>query len=160
MINSLHIMEEQWDYCIILDACRYDYFEAVHNEYFEGILERRTSLATDTIGWCKNSFKTYHPGVIYVSANPYVNSWKPILGFSARSHFYRVIDVWDRGWDEKLGTVPPWVVNETALNVIPHHKGRRFIIHYLQPHAPYIGSRFSGVGFPTPNLDKGLERSD
>jgi len=30
----LKIMEEEWDYLIILDACRYDYFLALWKNYF------------------------------------------------------------------------------------------------------------------------------
>jgi len=53
----LNVMEEEWDYLIILDACRYDYFESLYKEFFDGELEKRVSLGSDTLKWCLESFK-------------------------------------------------------------------------------------------------------
>ena len=38
-----------------------------------------------------------------------------------------------------LGTVPPKEVTRVAADIIKHRKEERIIIHYFQPHAPYIG---------------------
>ena len=62
----LNVMEEKWDYLIILDACRYDYFESLYKEFFDGDLEKRISLGSNTIEWCLESFKGYYPDVIYI----------------------------------------------------------------------------------------------
>ena len=131
----LNVMEEKWDYLIILDACRYDYFESLYKEFFDGDLEKRISLGSNTIEWCLESFKGYYPDVIYISGNPYINSKVGIKGFNARRNFYKVIDVWDFGWDNELSTVPPWNINKYALKYID----KKMIIHYMQPHGPYIG---------------------
>ena len=61
----LNVMEEKWDYLIILDACRYDYFESLHKDFFGGELEKRISLGSNTIEWCLESFKGYYLDVIY-----------------------------------------------------------------------------------------------
>jgi len=45
------------------------------------------------------------------------------------------VDIWDFGWDTKLSTVPPWNVNKTVTEL----KANKSIIHYLQPHGPWIG---------------------
>jgi hypothetical protein len=147
----LKIMEEEWDYLIILDACRYDYFAALWKNYFDGVLEKRASLGSWTLEWCLKSFKSYYPDVIYVSGNPYINSKIQIKGFDARRHFYKIIDVWDFGWDEDLGTVPPENINKITLSLVPKFPQKRFIIHYLQPHSPYISRKFQTIGFPKPN---------
>ena len=147
----LNVMEEKWDYLIILDACRYDYFESLYKEFFDGDLEKRISLGSNTIEWCLESFKGYYPDVIYISGNPYINSKVGIKGFNARRHFYKVIDVWDFGWNEELGTVSPENVNKTALSLVRKFPQKRFIIHYLQPHAPYISREFKTIGFPNPS---------
>jgi len=73
----------------------------------------------------------------------------------AYKRFFRVIDVWDFGWDNELGTVSPWTLTQASLNYIKRYRRKRFIIHYLQPHAPYISSKFRCVGFPRPKLSKG-----
>jgi len=147
----ISVMEENWDYLIILDACRYDYFTAVWKNYFDGELEKRVSLGSGTLEWCLESFKGYYPDVIYISGNPYINSKVEIKGFNARRHFYKVIDVWDFGWDKELGTVPPENVNKITLSLVRKFTQKRFIIHYLQPHAPYISREFKTIGFPNPD---------
>jgi len=73
-----------------------------------------------------------------------------VRGFDAQKHFYKVVDVWQFGWDKKLGTCPPNNINHAALKQIKKFPGKRYIIHYMQPHAPYISERFFETGFPTP----------
>jgi len=67
-----------------------------------------------------------------------VEDWKGILKFDARKHFYKVIDVWDWGWNKELWSVHPREVNKATLSVISLYPNKRFIIHYLQPHYPYL----------------------
>ena len=38
-----------------------------------------------------------------------------------------------------MGTVHPVQINKTVLKYVRRYPNKRFIIHYLQPHAPYIG---------------------
>ena len=68
---------------------------------------------------------------VYVTANPFVNRFS--------SSFYKVISVWDSGWDEDLGTVLPEVMVEYALKAGSEYPDKRLIIHFIQPHYPYIG---------------------
>jgi len=56
--------------------------------------------------------------ILYISGSPYVNSMTEVKGFDAKKHFCKVVDVWQFGWDEKLGTVPPEKINFAALEVI------------------------------------------
>ena len=139
----LRVMEEKWDYLIILDACRYDYFSDVYERYFLGDLERRNSLGSETSEWCNRSFPDQYLDVIYVSGNPVINSKLEIGGFDARRHFFKVVDVWDIGWDEEMNTVPPRQVNKFSLRNSKRFQEKRLIIHYMQPHEPYISDRFS-----------------
>ena len=85
----------KWKYLIILDACRYDYFEKVYRDYLEeGVLERVFSPASGTLQWLTLTFRGYYRDIVYVSANPYVNSkmevedWHGTTKFDARKHFY------------------------------------------------------------------------
>jgi len=134
----LKVMKEKWDYLIILDACRYDYFAKIYKDYFSGKLEKGISLGHGTLEWLKKNFTDYYHDIVYVSGNPYANSKIGVRGFDAKKHFYKVVDVWQFGWDEKLGTVPPEKINFAALEVIKRFPTKKFIIHYIQPHAPYI----------------------
>jgi len=127
------IHETNWDVLIILDACRFDYFIKVND--IEGYLIQAYSPATCTVEWLKRVFNGYYD-VTYISGNPIVNSvGVPIMGYRAKDHFKRIIDVWDFGWDNELSTVPPWNINKYALKYID----KKMIIHYMQPHGVYIG---------------------
>ncbi len=138
-----HIMRFNWDNLIILDACRYDVFEIVYKKYLRGKLKKVLSPASDTQGWLKALFGNKRlTNVVYVSAHPYVNSKGIAAGskdaFNAVGHFYKIIDVWDYGWDRKYNTVPPLVMNEAVLQVKKEFPGKKIIAHYLQPHTPYL----------------------
>ncbi len=155
MIREVRIMEEDWDNLIILDACRYDYFSRLYRDYFHGKLKKVASLASSTLEWCKKSFQKRYDDVVYVSANPYINSKSELEGFGAKIHFHKVVDVWDSGWNERLGTVHPKEVNRALRMSIERYPSKRFIIHYLQPHGPYIGHGQHTEGFPRPNINRG-----
>ena len=139
----IKVMEENWDYLIVLDACRYDYFSNMYQNYFLGELEKGISLGSSTSEWLERSFPNYYSDIIYISGNPYINSKIKIEGFDAKKHFYKILDVWDFGWSENLNTVPPKNINESTLNLLEEFSEKRFIIHYLQPHEPYLSKKYS-----------------
>ena len=120
-----------WKYLIVLDACRYDIFSTLVWEFLDGDLSEAWSPGSCTIEWLEATW-TGKYDIVYVSANPFVNSKVPVKGFFGRKHFLRVIDVWDFGWDEKLATVPPKNVSESVPRVEKH----RVVVHYIQPHFP------------------------
>lgn len=133
------IHSSEWDVLIVLDACRYDYFEEVHSEYLVGSLKKVTSPGSCTTEWLKKNFqKNSLEEVVYLSANPHINSKTPVEGFYSKNKFFRIIDIWDYGWNENRGMVPPKKVSRKLLELIKT-TNRRIIAHYLQPHAPYIG---------------------
>lgn len=140
-MGEIGLMEESWDYLMVLDACRYDYFEKVFPHYLRGRLRFAVSPASDTTDWMENTFGGSYDGVVYVSANPHINSAGvdiANIGFHPGEHFYKIVDVWDFGWSAEWGTVPPEEVNDAAAAANLSHPDKRLIIHYLQPHAPYL----------------------
>jgi hypothetical protein len=148
MVRKISVMEEDWDHLVVLDGCRYDSFSRLHPAYIEGELERVLSAGSNTVEWRNNSFPGRYGDVVYVSANPHINSMVEVKGFDARDRFHEVVDVWDWGWDPGLGTVHPGRVNEAAHATIGRHPGKRLIVHYLQPHCPYLGHQPPGSGYP------------
>lgn len=135
------IRKGDWDYLIVLDACRYDFFEIQVNDFFQGELLKTRSAGSCTLDWCKNTFsETGFSDVVYVSSNPYINSKKELKSFRASKVFKKVIDVWLTGWDDELETVHPRKVTEAAQKEL--YNPNRMIIHYLQPHAPYIVDKY------------------
>lgn len=140
------IQKSNWNHLVILDACRYDFFEQEIYSYLGGKLLKVFSSASCTDQWLVNVWKGFH-NLTYFSANPMVNSRGIMVhGFRAKDHFKEIIDIWDQGWNEELSTVPPWNVNEA----ISRFKRAKSVIHYMQPHGPWIGKTkltIRGKGF-------------
>lgn len=132
------IHKKDWTYLIILDGCRYDLFERNYRSYFSGELQKVESVAEDTSTWVKEVFggKKFSD-IVYVSANPHISSDIKIEGFLGGKHFYKVIDVWDWGWDNNWGTVPPRRVSEATKEVKSIYPDKKFLIHFIQPHGPF-----------------------
>jgi len=131
--NGHYIFDEQWDNLVILDSCRYDTFKEVVEEMkLEGKLESKISRGTNTATFLLENFcDDRYDNIVYITANPYVNKL-------LKGKFYKIIPVWDKGWDDKLGTVHPEKVYEYTLNALRKYHDKKFIIHFLQPHIPFI----------------------
>jgi hypothetical protein len=149
-VTRVKIMEQQWDYLIILDACRYDYLEQVWQNYFTGKLSKKISVGSSTLEWRGKSFRGYYGDVIYISANPYINSLATVRGFAAKEHFYKVYDVWRHYWDNDKNAVLPEAVTKAAIDAIRQNPDKRAIVHYVQPHEPYIGNNVPLFDFHRP----------
>ncbi|KXA92773.1 hypothetical protein AKJ65_07070 [candidate division MSBL1 archaeon SCGC-AAA259E19] len=136
-----------WDTLIILDACRYDYFGEIYRNYLKGDLKKVESPGTKTLFWLDSVFPAYLKDVVYISANPYVNSKTKVEGFYGSEHFEKIVDVWDAGFSRELNTVPPKEAGKAARNARMHNPGKRMIVHFMQPHDPYIALDYSSRGF-------------
>jgi len=137
-----NLMDKDWKILIVLDACRYDYFKKVYKKYFKGKLKKKKSIARKTIQWLYKTFPNEYEDLVYISANPFINSKmtmyykkKPI---NSKEKFFKVVNTWDWGWDEKFGTTPPDKVNSDFFKYYKKYPNKRFILHYMQPHMPYI----------------------
>lgn len=132
--EGIYVMREEWDNLIILDACRYDLFEKYINSLgIKGELRKIVSRGSSTVEFLKENFldKEFH-NTIYVTANPYISV---IL----RKNFYKEVSIWKDFWDEDLQTVPPNPITEKAIEIKELYPEKRLIVHYLQPHSPFIG---------------------
>lgn len=156
-MDEVRVMEQSWDYLIVLDACRYDYFEQLFGNYLEGELSKKTTVGTATVEWRDKSFPDYYDDVMYISANPYINSMAPVRGFNAKEHFAQIYDLWLDEWSKEKGTVMPQAVTKRALEIINANMDKRAIIHYIQPHEPYIGSSVECPGFEQPAAGEYLQ---
>lgn len=134
-----NVFDEDWDNLIILDACRYDYF--AHHSDLPGELQSRYSLGTQTREFAETNFtnRRLHDSV-YVTAN----SWYHHMKSDLDSEVYKLIDL---HWGDADGTyhseefkvVLPDVVTEHAARAAKEFTNKRLIVHYLQPHHPFIG---------------------
>lgn len=144
------IQQAKYDALIILDACRYDMFSEIVHEYLDGELRCVVSPASVTIEWLKRVWSgNAWRDTVYVSASPMINKRGLLRGFDARDMFLYVEEVWDWGWSESMSTVPPDKVNlavkvamtKLKLRNLIYPRDYRLIVHYVQPHAPYIKLR-------------------
>lgn len=133
--DGVSIMDEEWDYLIVLDACRFDYFE--EQNHLEGKLSKKISQGSTTIEWVQKNFTKPRLDTVYVSANPYISRLmlKRKLGFVP---FFYIDEVWDYGWDDEMKTILPEKVTDAAIRDKEKFADKRLIIHYNQPHQPAI----------------------
>ncbi|QGX96466.1 hypothetical protein EI982_17620 [Haloplanus rallus] len=145
-------MDEDWDTLILLDACRYDMF--AERTALEGTLESRISAGSTSEEFLDRNFGsgTFHD-TVYVNTNPYL----PKLGLDDDGTFHAVIDLLD-DWDQDLETVHPETVVEAALDAHRRFPNKRLIVHFMQPHFPFIGEtgrRIAAKGWSTEQGDGG-----
>ncbi|GGC56948.1 hypothetical protein [Haloferax sulfurifontis] len=55
-------------------------------------------------------------------------------------------EVWRRSWDNDIGTIQPRPITDTAIETSRNQDIDSMIVHYMQPHHPFI---------PAPELDQG-----
>lgn len=125
------VMAEEWDNLLLLDGCRYDAFAEVCS--FDGQLKQRVSAGSATEEWTKANFEgeTFHD-TVYLTTNPFTLDLPD-------GTFHAVINCLSECWDDDLGTVPPKPVVEKARTARAKYPNKRLIVHFIQPHFPFIG---------------------
>lgn len=165
-MKDQQFLESDWDYCLVLDACRYDVFSTVYDEYLDGTLEKRWSRGSSTPEWAYRTFTGEHD-IAYFSGNPFINDlgiplndlrWGASCDYewTASDHISDVFNIWKTGWDDDLRTVPPWSLATSFWN---HHntveRADKTVLHYMQPHAPYLSR---GKGQKLKQIQKGIRK--
>ncbi|OKY77396.1 MAG: Arylsulfatase A family enzyme [Candidatus Methanohalarchaeum thermophilum] len=135
-IQPIHSVD--WDYLIVLDACRFDFFQEVYEDYLDGELIKVRSRGSKTGEWLVNTFPGCYKDIKYISGNPSINSLghKIKNRYDPNEHFEEIVDVWDFGWDKNLETVPPRQMNLAYFS--NKKENYKFILHYIQPHLPFL----------------------
>lgn len=130
--RGVAFLDRDWDTLIILDACRYDLFEAVNT--ITGDLSRVVSLGSSTPEFLRRNFAdTTHHDTVYVTANPqFAHHVEP-------GTFHAAKRLWIDDFDEAVGTVRPEAVVREARSAHEEFPNKRLIVHYMQPHYPFIG---------------------
>ncbi len=139
--KGVYVCDEKWDNLIILDACRYDMFSEAHKKnYIDGVLKSKISRGSCTPDFLKENFSgRICDDVIYITANPYVNMF-------FKDNFFKIIPAWKTGWSEKYNTVLPESMFEIALKTVKKYPDKRYIVHFMQPHFPFITDPLGDTG--------------
>ncbi|WP_115879994.1 sulfatase-like hydrolase/transferase [Haloferax sp. Atlit-12N] len=133
--TGINIFEEDWDNLVILDACRFDALQKMID--LEGSLESKTSKGTSTPQFLRTNFtrERLHD-TVYVTAN----GWIIRLWDELNTELHQInclVDNDDLG--EKGGGISPKRVTDEALETAERYPNKRLVIHYVQPHKPYLG---------------------
>ena len=153
---------------IVLDACRYDFFQQWNT--IKGELTKVVSSGSATKEWLTKTWPDAYPDIAYVSANPYISARLRIkTGWLSVEHFEYVEEVWKWGFKTvsapfngfqvngkipllKIETVPAGEVVKGVMKVIERGY-TRIIAHFMQPHSPYIGKTPGQMLPVTNNVD-------
>lgn len=133
-IDGVDVFEEDWDNLLVLDACRYDMFEA--NADLPGTLETRRSRGSTTVEFLQGNLDGRQLlDTVYVTANPQLYRHANEIDVE----FHDVIDVWiDEGWDDEYGTVLPETTTQAVRDAAERYPNKRLVAHYIQPHYPFL----------------------
>lgn len=128
--RSVDMMKEDWDNLIILDACRFDFFQRQCE--IQGRLEKKISPGKRSWEFMTESFvgREFHD-TIYITANPHSQKLP-------ENTFFKTNYLIDQ-WNDDIGTVLPSDAISAAKKALQEHPEKRLIVHFMQPHRPYLG---------------------
>lgn len=131
----------EWDNLIILDACRYDLYEKIVDRE----VEKRVSLGSMTKEFIEKTFsESNFDDIVYVTANPHLHSseFEELTGRTPDEVFHTVFPTYEK-WNDEEGTVIPESVVKDARTAAKLFPDKKLIIHFMQPHEPFIGNDFT-----------------
>lgn len=136
------IWEDDWDICIVLDACRWDLIPEIDRDYLTE--DWKYAVGSSSGEWIPKTFgERDNSDVAYVTANPYSER---LLN---EEDFFLLDEVWEYGFEEDTRTIPADVVTDQAIRAWRQGPDK-LVVHYMQPHHPFV---------PKP-MDEGLPRQD
>ncbi|MDR5674234.1 hypothetical protein RH858_13980 [Halalkaliarchaeum sp. AArc-GB] len=174
-----NVFEREWDLLIVLDACRVDAMREVADEYeFIENVDSIWSVGSNSHEWLAQTFSKKWSDEIsktaYITANfhskflfrencypperlnvPfYWTNWDVVEPDSVQD----IVDVWEGYRDDDLEVTPPDIVTDHAIDRGRTRGGSKIIVHYMQPHGPYIANAVKEGTTPT-EIERGAWRS-
>lgn len=139
------IERRDWDNIILFDACRFDFFEELYPEFFEGELRKvYNGGIVSTYYWFENIFTDVYDCCLYTpvpvvfaqkEGTPWAEdeskNWKYPDGFRDMANHTHI------NWDDEIDAVTPEKINEAVREY--ETDASRKLIRYLTPHLPHIG---------------------
>ena len=145
---GVNVFEYDWDVLVVLDACRVDLMRSVAPEVAAlGPVETIRSVGSSSSEWLEGTFhdRPETAETAMVTGNTWTDRYLTPESFALLD------EVWKYAWDEELGTVPPEAVTDRAVAVARDDTPDRLVVHYMQPHHPFIPRPLAG--------DDGMARS-
>jgi len=139
-----NVYDREWDVLVVLDACRPDALEAAAPsvEFIDDV-GRIRSVGSCSSEWLENTFDPAARGeavgrTAMVTGNTWTDRYLDAGAFAALD------EVWKYAWDDDLGTVPPGAVTDRAIATAREGDHDRLVVHYMQPHHPFVASPLEG----------------
>jgi len=132
--EPIKVMEKDWDNLILLDACRYDIFKNVNR--IEGDLSKVVTPASHSDEFIMSNFNGHElHNTVYITANPHADKTLN------EEVFHNVLKTYSttRHIDREVEEHYPETVSEIVYKNYDKYSDKRLIIHYMQPHTPYLG---------------------
>lgn len=135
--GGIDVFDRDWDTLLLLDACRHDAF--TDHADLSGTTSAVTSRASATPEWLHaNVAGRDLTDTVYVTGNgQYL-----LLRDELDSSWHAVDPVLDDALVDETGTnlvAGPDDVTARALAAAAEYPRKRLVVHYVQPHAPYLG---------------------
>lgn len=147
------IWEDEWDVCLVLDACRHDLLESVASEYdwLPNSIKSAWSVGSASPEWINNTFNPSWDAELrqagLVTANPFTGKHPRELGLLredtyplAKRPFAYFDEVYVDEWSDQDHTVDPARVTDRGMHAYAQrdeHGMERLVVHYMQPHMPF-----------------------
>lgn len=156
-----NIFEREWDLLLVLDACRVDAMRQVAPEFdFIDDVDSIWSVGSSSHEWLCKTFTGQHiddvRNTVYLSTNPntpptFEDGKRPAQSYAIPLMWadWDVVDeddfqlLWQLPKDETNITditCPPDHVTDYAIHAGREQDFKRMIVHYFQPHRPYIAN--------------------
>lgn len=152
--NAESIYSKEWDNLIIIDACRYDLFK----EYSEDEeIEFRYSLGSNTLDYINKTFSEREcEDTVYIAGNPQFmeSRFKQETGSTPEEKFYEFYDTHLRAYDVEETTVMPQKIMEEGKLASKLYPDKKLVVHFMQPHQPFIRSNLVEKGGYTLDREK------
>ena len=156
------VYDREWDILVVLDACRPDALETVAGgEEGVGFIEevdRIRSVGSCSSEWLENTFDPVaRKDVVAETAMVTGNTWTD--RYLDAGAFDRLDAVWKYAWDDDLGTVPAEAITDRAIATARDGDHDRLVVHYMQPHHPFVTSPLSADSGMARTSEKSSARS-
>lgn len=130
--RGVNIIQRDWDNCIILDAMRYDIFADINP--FDGQLSPVISGGGNSYQFVEHNFDGLELyDTVYVTANGWIEKLASDPFFAKKKTY----DNFRRRYEK----YHPKNIKNLSLETYDNYPNKRLIIHFMQPHVPYLGSK-------------------
>ncbi|ELY95612.1 hypothetical protein C484_04985 [Natrialba taiwanensis DSM 12281] len=174
-----NVYDREWDVLVVLDACRTDTLREVADEYeFITAVDEQWSVGSHSAEWLAQTFSTDYRSEIertrYITSNPHarrvleqrmeppVNNTTPVdftrWDIADPDSFEALEMVWEDHLDDTYRVTLPETMTDHAIHASRTHDPDRLIVHYMQPHLPYLGPALAEGREPTELERQGYEK--